>query len=128
MAHRLFRALTLYDWPFNIRELEKAIGVAVAFGAEDERLEVAHLPPEVRAGAMPAAAAAATAPTLPNDAAAPTERRKRKSRPPQDELVEALRQHAGNISAVARELETTRMQIHRWLKHYEIDPVAYRDA
>jgi len=124
VAHRLFRALTRYDWPFNIRELEKAIGVAVAFGAEDTRLELSHLPPEVREGAE--APAAAAAPLLPADAAPSAARRKRKNRPPQEELVQALRQHGGNISAVARELDTTRMQIHRWLKHYGVDPVDYR--
>jgi transcriptional regulator with AAA-type ATPase domain len=125
VAHRLFRALTLYDWPFNIRELEKAIGVAVAFGVKDARLEQSHLPPEVRAGAQ---TPSGVVPAVPGDAEPPAARRKRKSRPPQEELVEALRQHRGNISAVARELETTRMQIHRWLKHYDVDPGAYREA
>jgi transcriptional regulator with GAF, ATPase, and Fis domain len=38
-----------------------------------------------------------------------------------DELAELLRLHAGNISAVARNLGKERIQIRRWMKRYGLD-------
>ena len=37
------------------------------------------------------------------------------------ELVELLRRHGGNISAVARELGKARMQVQRWIARYAIE-------
>jgi transcriptional regulator of acetoin/glycerol metabolism len=47
--------------------------------------------------------------------------------PTADELKELLVRHKGNIAAVGRELGKERMQIHRWLKKYEIDLDRYRE-
>jgi transcriptional regulator of acetoin/glycerol metabolism len=41
-------------------------------------------------------------------------------------LVALLEQHRGNISHVARDLGKARMQIHRWLKRFDLDPDAFR--
>ena len=41
-------------------------------------------------------------------------------------LVALLEQHRGNISHVARDLGKARMQIHRWLQRFDLDPEAYR--
>jgi transcriptional regulator of acetoin/glycerol metabolism len=40
--------------------------------------------------------------------------------------VELLTTHKGNISEMSRVMGRTRMQIHRWMKRYGIDPEAYR--
>jgi transcriptional regulator with GAF, ATPase, and Fis domain len=40
------------------------------------------------------------------------------------QLVELLETHAGNISAVARELGKDRVQIRRWIRLYGITPSA----
>ena len=37
-----------------------------------------------------------------------------------------LVRHHGNIAAVGRELGKERMQVHRWLKRYNIDLSQYR--
>jgi transposase-like protein len=37
-----------------------------------------------------------------------------------------LREHAGNISAVARTLGKARVQIQRWVKRYGLDPESFR--
>jgi transcriptional regulator of acetoin/glycerol metabolism len=37
-----------------------------------------------------------------------------------------LEKHGGNISAVSRELQKDRVQIHRWLRRYGIDPSSVR--
>jgi transcriptional regulator of acetoin/glycerol metabolism len=41
-------------------------------------------------------------------------------------LLELLREHAGNISKVARAIGKPRPTIHRWLKQYGLDPNAFR--
>ena len=46
--------------------------------------------------------------------------------PTEHELRELLQRHRGNVAAVGRELGKERMQIHRWLKKYNIDLGTYR--
>ena len=48
--------------------------------------------------------------------------------PSEDELRTLLKQHAGNVAAVGRELGKARMQIHRWMKRYGIRIEDYRSS
>ncbi len=50
----------------------------------------------------------------------------RRGPPTEEELRALLERHRGNIAAVGRELGKERMQIHRWLKRYDIDLSSYR--
>ncbi|MCX5745795.1 MAG: helix-turn-helix domain-containing protein [Proteobacteria bacterium] len=43
-----------------------------------------------------------------------------------DQVVTALREHGGNVSAVARALDKDRKQIQRWIKRFNLDPNSYR--
>ncbi|MFW5920355.1 MAG: sigma 54-interacting transcriptional regulator [Polyangiales bacterium] len=116
-------ALTHYDWPYNVRELESAVKLSLTL-AEDSSLDLVHLPDglqksleghgqRARASAgpaesgMPPATGSATAPTP-------------------EQLRELLTRHRGNIAAVGRELGKERMQVHRWLKRYRIDANDFR--
>jgi transcriptional regulator with GAF, ATPase, and Fis domain len=72
----------------------------------------------------PAVPYAPLAPLLPGRlGSAPPPRR---GPPTEDELRAMLVRHHGNIAAVGRELGKERMQIHRWLKRYNIDLAHYR--
>ncbi|MBL8910930.1 MAG: helix-turn-helix domain-containing protein, partial [Archangium sp.] len=42
-----------------------------------------------------------------------------------EELVALLKQHGGNVSAVARAMGKARMQIQRWMARYELDPRSF---
>jgi transcriptional regulator of acetoin/glycerol metabolism len=42
------------------------------------------------------------------------------------ELVAALQKHRGNVAAIARDLSTSRAQVHRLLQRFQLDPDAYR--
>ena len=121
------RALMLHDWPLNVRELEKCLGAAVVL-AGDGRIEAEHLPDGVR-----------QALDLDGDSCVEPEVRtpeeERVDRPRQlsaaeerhrDELTALLREHGGNISAVARTLGKARVQIQRWVKRYGLDPESFR--
>ena len=43
-----------------------------------------------------------------------------------DQLVQLLREHRGNVTAVGRALQKARFQVQRWLKRYDIDADTFR--
>jgi transcriptional regulator with GAF, ATPase, and Fis domain len=146
-------ALVHYDWPFNVRELESCIKRAVALtdGGQLDKLDTVHLPdaiaehmkgygerPRVQmtSNYPPAPLAAEDSVVIPPlrplysgggdglpPASAPPSRR---AAPTEDELRALLQRHRGNVAAVGRELGKERMQVHRWLKRYNIDLADYR--
>jgi len=99
------RALVAYGWPLNVRELERALEVAIVL-ARDGPVELEHLPEPLRAPPGPAAVPPST------------DRR--------EQLTDLLRKHFGNVSAVARALGKTRAQVHRWIKRYSLDTRSFR--
>jgi transcriptional regulator with PAS, ATPase and Fis domain len=109
------RALIRYDWPQNVRELGHCLARACALARGEEALELRHLPPQVR----DAVAETPPAERAPDDAA--TEESRLRA-----QLEGLLREHEGNIAEVARALGKARMQVHRWLKRFQIDPDRYR--
>jgi transcriptional regulator with AAA-type ATPase domain len=105
------RLLLRYPWPLNVRELEQALATAqVLAGTELVRPE--HLPDTVRSGRPPGA----PRPVVLSE----TDQQIR------DQVVAALREHQGNVSAVARALDKDRKQIQRWIKRFGLDPGSYR--
>ena len=105
---RAARAMLAHAWPGNVRELEKALGTAVIL-AGGAPLDTEHLPPPVRQ-ALDRGAAARLA-----EAQAETR-----------DLTAALREHEGNIAAVARAMGKARMQIQRMMKKHGLDPGDFR--
>jgi transcriptional regulator with AAA-type ATPase domain len=106
------QALFAHSWPLNVRELEWALGSALLLAGESP-IAVSHLPASVRGNADS------------------TDAMQEAALNPKDlELREALRAllvaHAGNVSAVAREMGKGRMQIHRWLQRFQIDLREFR--
>src|SRR4030095_12305973 len=97
-----------YRWPLNIRELEQALSGALALSGAGP-IDLAPLPPD--AGGRP-------------DEEPPRERTPDEARH-RDELVVLLREHHGNMSAVARVLGKGRTQIVRWVTRYGIDVRAF---
>jgi transcriptional regulator with PAS, ATPase and Fis domain len=101
-------ALLEYHWPLNVRELEQALKTGVALAGAGV-LDSWHLPSAVRE------------PLQPSDGALTNEEARRR-----DELHDLLRQHRGNVTAVARVLGKRRTQIGRWVKRYGLAPAAFR--
>ena len=100
LAADAVRAIAADPWPLNIRELDRALETALAL-AGDGPIAAAHLE---RAARPP-----------PRDGDALRAR-----------LELLLREHRGNISAVARDLGKARMQVQRWLRRFHLDPEQYR--
>jgi DNA-binding NtrC family response regulator len=109
------RALLAYGWPRNIRELRQALEVAAALGAPEQPLRLADLPPPVASASLVThATRVLDVPAKDSDA----ELRRT--------LVAALVRHRGNVSDVARALGKARMQIHRWMRRFALDPEQFR--
>jgi transcriptional regulator with GAF, ATPase, and Fis domain len=102
------RALFVYDWPRNVRELDLALAAAAAL-SDDGKIRYDYLPGLIR-------------------------RRASEPSPPPVEEVKDLKltlstlfeRYDGNLSAVARELGKERVQIRRWCKRFQLDPANFR--
>ena len=113
------RALLRYDWPLNVRELEKSLEAAFALSG-GEAIAPGHLPETVRAALdeKPRSAADEGRAAIQDLSAEDGERR--------DELTAHLMEHRGNITAVARAMGKERVQVRRWLKRFGLDPNRFR--
>jgi transcriptional regulator of acetoin/glycerol metabolism len=105
-------ALLAYDYPLNVRELRHALSAALVFA--DDTITLDHLPEAMRTPSKKKTTTSSR-PALSSD-----DERLRA------DLVAALTAHAGNVSEVSRAMAKTRMQIHRWMKRFGIDPETYR--
>lgn len=105
------RALLRYPWPGNVGELEQVL-VAARAAAGDAAVLPAHLPEALQA--------------MPRPGVAPPVVVDEDDKELYDKLRAALREHRGNISAVARVFAKDRVQIHRWMKKFGFDFDRYR--
>ena len=104
-------ALLLWDWPYNVRELKSVIK-ALQTSAEDGRAvqfgQLIELRPEIAVSVestrFPAIQTESSSDIL-------TDR---------DRLADALRAVDGNIAALARKLATSRSQVYRWLRRWNL--------
>jgi sigma-54 dependent transcriptional regulator, acetoin dehydrogenase operon transcriptional activator AcoR len=108
-----FRAMALYRWPLNVRELEKMLAAAWAL-AEGRR----PIAPRDLAEAL----------TGPATTAAPEPQRRKspEAAPTVAELEDALAKHAGDVAEVARALGRQRAAVWRWIKQFGLKPEKYR--
>ncbi len=127
MGFGFMLGLLHYDFPFNVRELEAIIKRGSAL-TQDGLLEAIHLPDEIKEmmktyGQQPPKRKVSS-PYLVSPISEPFVGRT--SVPTEETLRSSLRRHQGNIAAVSREFGKERMQIHRWMKKYLIQPEEYR--
>jgi transcriptional regulator with GAF, ATPase, and Fis domain len=120
-------ALCRHDWPLNMRELEKCLEAAVVLAGSGP-VRASHLPDSVQRSITVERAAATSSPSPPS---VPGDTKKDREPPKlaggpmsaQDEVrkveLEALlKEHGGNITAVAMAMGKARVQIRRWIKRY----------
>jgi two-component system NtrC family response regulator len=106
-----FRALTLYEWPLNVRELEKIVTTAAVLTGTVRPISLRDLP-------EPIARAAAAPP--------PGTRRPPTASPTPAQIEELLQRHGGNVADVSRELGKHRAAVWRWMKKWGIGVEKYR--
>jgi len=110
------RALLRHDWPTNIRGLEQAITRALVTCAHGV-IDVEDLAQTL--GTATTTATTATPPHTPPETPGPGD-------PLRERLVVLMREHHGNVAAVARSMGKARMQIQRWIKRYRLVPGEFR--
>ncbi len=106
------RHMYRYDWPLNVRELSNALGTAALLAA-DSPIQVEHLPDALSEDTTSESASK----TLTDEQ---LEHR--------EEIVGLLKKHAGNVSAVAREVGKARTQVQRWMKRYDLKLEDFKNA
>jgi transcriptional regulator with PAS, ATPase and Fis domain len=105
------RELVMAEWPLNVRQLEQSLVRAIAL-AEDGLIQQRHL--------------IAVSPRVASGVEREPPPREVDDQARGDELRALLVHHQGNVSEVARVMGCSRMQIHRWMQRYGLDPAAYR--
>ena len=110
-AHAIFR----YEWPRNVRELERALAGGLA-RSPDGVIDLQHLPNEIE-GLEPVESSGPVSAPPPLSAEDEALRA---------ELVATLTRHGGNVTAAAKELGKHREQLHRWARRLGIDLESFR--
>ena len=138
-APDLATALASHSFPLNVRELEHILSVALITSHEDllrlestgEALKPASMPlskPE-RGSSLPVPT---REPRIPESRDSISTRAAQRTLSDEDvklkeELTAALTKTRGNVSEISRTMGKTRMQIHRWMKRFGLDPETFRD-
>jgi DNA-binding NtrC family response regulator len=124
-----FRALFLYGWPLNVRELEKVLSSAAALAEGTRAIALRDLPPAFASTGAPssrvAEASALRSGEAPGDA--PAGRKSPEPGPSPAELEALLAQHQGNVADVSRALGRQRAAVWRWIKRFGLGPEKYRE-
>jgi DNA-binding NtrC family response regulator len=113
-------ALTLFDWPFNVRQLENVLRAAALRAGKGEML-LAHLPEEIQARVGARSASLAPPAQLPLEIAVP-----RDATPDAAQLEAVARHFDGNVSQMAEYFAKDRKQIYRWAERLGIDRALWR--
>lgn len=109
IAAEAAEALLLYDWPFNVRELQHAAAAAAVDAGALGEIALPLLPAEVQDAYF--------------DRAAPAE----EGQLDRDRLEALLRAHRGNVSEVGRAVGLTRQQVYRRLRLFGLQAESYRE-
>jgi transcriptional regulator of acetoin/glycerol metabolism len=110
--------MLLHPWPLNFRELHQAVASGIAL-ASDGVLDLGHfprlqLPPQsATKGGYEVPSGLAKSPSDHNAGL-------------RAQLVACLREHRGNVSAVARTMGKAPIQVYRWMARFELDPRDFR--
>ncbi|WP_437802693.1 sigma 54-interacting transcriptional regulator [Sorangium sp. So ce693] len=120
------RAMLMYRWPANVRELAQCVTTAAVL-AQGGAIEPRHLPDEVARAAGRDGGDSGDEGEGEGESDAQGEGDAgEEGDARRAELVALLVEHRGNVTAVARAMGKARMQIQRWLKRYRIDPEQFR--
>ena len=111
----LIEALCLYDWPFNLRELDRLARQLWALHGHEATLLPSHLPARFSRAAAETPAPVRTAPTP------------QTAEPDMAAVLEALRLARGNVKLAAQTLGVSRQRVYRMVEETQaVDLTALR--
>lgn len=115
------RSLLRHPWPRNVRELGHRVRLALVLAKQAGRIADDHLfskdvepAPKQTAGGGNSSPRGAGTEAGPPDLT-PEDRLRR------DEIIALLRQHRGNVTAVAQAMGKARAQVQRWIRRYGVN-------
>jgi len=114
-------ALVAYEWPGNVRELKNVVESAVLF-ATGPKIDLADLPPAVRAKAPEGAAAEGEEEQAPADFSRAALVGKTMAEIEKEAILTALQASGGNRRAAAERLDIGLRTLQRKLKEYRGEP------
>lgn len=112
LGPQVAQSLFTRPWPLNIRQLVQFLTTATALAQGTTIDHMEHLSASALDEAWDVGATADPAPTDPDMLRA--------------RLIALLEETRGNVSEVGRRMGKARMQIHRWMRAFGIDPDDYR--
>jgi transcriptional regulator with AAA-type ATPase domain len=118
---RAIERLCLYDWPFNLRELDLLVRRLLVLHP-DGQVRKADLPDALRAEPDEKPAPPGPAPVRPRT----PEARQERDRDDLAALVAALRQHGGNVVRAAEAAGITRQRAYRLMDQRDLKPSGFR--
>ncbi len=127
-----FHALCLYDWPHNVRELQKVIAEAKLLSEGAPAISFEHLPASITTLVEPTADAGAgdgaSLEGVVREAVDPAVKtaRTRRPAPTAEELTELLGRYQGNVAHVARHLKRQYAVVWRCIQRYGIAAGSFR--
>jgi DNA-binding NtrC family response regulator len=128
-----YHALCLYDWPHNVRELQKVVAEAKLLSEGALAISFEHLPASITALVEAADGGGALLEVAPpdgvvRDAIDPAVKtaRTRRPAPTAEELVELLGRYQGNVAHVARHLKRQYAVVWRCIQRYGIAANSFR--
>lgn len=121
-----WRALSLYGWPLNVRELEKIVRAACALGEPERPLGLADLPERLSSPVADAASSQCRPAGALSVTSGGSGRKPPEPAPSAAQLDALLRAHHGNVADVSRALGRQRAAVWRWIKRFGLGPERYR--
>jgi DNA-binding NtrC family response regulator len=119
-------ALLLFDWPYNVRQLENVIYAAAVRAERAGTVRCEHLPEEIGrvvAAREDAAGKRSAAPPPP-----PLEALVARDQAPTAEQFKLVTERlGGNIARIAEFFGKDRKQVYRWAERFGVDPGEHRD-
>jgi sigma-54 dependent transcriptional regulator, acetoin dehydrogenase operon transcriptional activator AcoR len=140
LAPDLATAIASHDYPLNVRELEHLLSVALVTSTEDllrldsvgEALKPKPREADEARSVTPSESKRSeskdktdTGSHAARSASRPLSEEEQKLK---EELTQALQRTNGNVSEISRTMGKTRMQIHRWMKRFGLDPETFRSG
>lgn len=111
ISQAALEALRRYEWPGNVRQLSNSLAFA-ALHCDGDSIELKDMPMQITQG-QPGPASRGGPATLPS-------LNEFLQREEKQFLQNAIQQHSGNLSGVAKALGISRMTLYNKLKRYEI--------